>query len=380
MSEAPEAFFTPTQRKLIAYALGLVAFLAIITLLVFVVVVLSRLIGHFSHVIWPLAVAGILALLLRPIIGVFERRLRLSRAASVLVLYAFCAVLLVGAMLLYLPQLIRQLIEFINTVPEFSVRVGAAIQRAYPSWVDLYNQVIQNEMLRGALEGTLEQLRQLGASMLPNLKSAGTTVLGAFGVVANLAVIPIYLYFFLQSDEEPTKNLQEYLPFLKPQTRDDIVFLAREFVSIIVAFFRGQLVIALIEGGLFATAFGIIGLKLGVILGLMCGLLNIVPYLGTAIGLLAVLPTAYFQEDGGLLTLALCIGTFIVIQMLEGYFLTPRIMGRQTGLHPVTILLALFFWGTALNGVLGMILAIPLTAFLVTAWRLAKRKYFRPVA
>ena len=99
-------------------------------------------------------------------------------------------------------------------------------------------------------------------------------------------------------------------------------------------------------------------------------------YLGTILGLAAVLPTAYFQADGGFLTLALCLGVFILVQMIEGYFLTPRIMGQQTGLHPVTIIIAIFFWGTALNGILGMILAIPLTAFMVTAWRLAKRKYF----
>jgi predicted PurR-regulated permease PerM len=65
----------------------------------------------------------------------------------------------------------------------------------------------------------------------------------------------------------------------------------------------------------------------------------------------------------------------IVVQAVEGWVLTPKIMGAQTGLHPVMIIFAIFFWGTAFNGVLGMLLAIPLTAFFVTAWRLAKRKY-----
>ncbi len=66
---------------------------------------------------------------------------------------------------------------------------------------------------------------------------------------------------------------------------------------------------------------------------------------------------------------------FSIVQMIEGYILTPRIMGDRTGLHPLTIIIAIFFWGSALGGILGMILAIPLTAFLVVLWRLAREKY-----
>ena len=69
-------------------------------------------------------------------------------------------------------------------------------------------------------------------------------------------------------------------------------------------------------------------------------------------------------------------GAFVLVQLLEGYLLTPKIMGRQTGMHPVVVIVAIFFWGTALGGILGMIAAIPLTAFLIVVWRLLRRKYF----
>jgi predicted PurR-regulated permease PerM len=68
---------------------------------------------------------------------------------------------------------------------------------------------------------------------------------------------------------------------------------------------------------------------------------------------------------------------FTLVQLIEGYFLTPRIMGDRTGLHPMAIIVAVFFWGSALSGILGMILAIPLTAFGVVFWRLAKEKYIK---
>ena len=68
-------------------------------------------------------------------------------------------------------------------------------------------------------------------------------------------------------------------------------------------------------------------------------------------------------------------GTFVLVQLLGSYYLTPKIMGEKTGMHPVVVILAIFFWGTALGGILGMIAAIPLTAFLIVAWRLLRRKY-----
>src|SRR5690606_11986336 len=116
-------------------------------------------------------------------------------------------------------------------------------------------------------------------------------------------------------------------------------------------------------------------LKFGLIVGLMLGILNIVPYLGTIIGLSVALPLALLQPNGGMPLVGLVLLVFILVQVIEGWYLTPKIMSDRTGLHPVAIIVSIFFWGTALSGILGMVLAIPLTAFFVTAWRLVKRKY-----
>jgi len=143
-----------------------------------------------------------------------------------------------------------------------------------------------------------------------------------------------------------------------------------------VAFFRGQLLIGLILGVLYALGFSLAGLRFGLALGLLIGLFNIVPYLGSILGLSVALPLALFQPEGGLPLVGVILVVFAAVQLLDGWFITPRIMGRQTGLHPAAIIVAVFFWGKALGGILGMMLAVPLTAFFVTAWRLARRKYF----
>jgi predicted PurR-regulated permease PerM len=207
--------------------------------------------------------------------------------------------------------------------------------------------------------------------------SAGAGVLSGIGALVCWIVAPIYFAFFLMADTVHVGNLERNLPFLKKDTRDDVLYLFKEFINIVVAFFRGQLIIAFLQGLLFAIGFTIVGLKYGFVIGLTLGFLNIVPYLGNIVGLGTALPLAFFQDGGGIVRVLAVLIVFIAVQMIEGYLLTPKIMGDRTGLHPVVIILAIFFWGAALNGIMGMILAIPLTAFLVVFWRLARDKYMR---
>jgi predicted PurR-regulated permease PerM len=379
MDSDSATFFSPAQRRVIAFAGAFAALAATAVLLWLVIVALARGVALFSGVLWPLAVAGIAALMIRPLVSFLERRLKLARPVSVALLFAAVFLAFIGAAYLVLPRILAQLIGFITEAPSLWQRAATWSEANYPQWVELYDRYMENETARRVVESVTAQVQLLAENSLPNLVSATGQVFGIFGLLAGAAVIPIYLFYFLQTDEAPTKNLESNLPFLSPSMREDVVFLAQEFLNIVVAFFRGQLLIGLIMGALLAVGFGVAGLNFGIGLGFTLGLLNVVPYLGTIIGLLLTIPTAYFQTDGGLALVAAVLGVFVVVQLIESYLLTPRILGQNTGLHPVTIIVAIFFWGTALNGILGMILAIPLTAFFVTTWRLAKRKYFAAV-
>ena len=380
MTDRDLSFFSPAQRKLIGFAAGMAAFLAIAALLVFIFMVLSRLVGLFSGVLWPLAVAGIVALILRPLAGFFERKLKISRVMSVIILYFLITIVLGGVLLAIVPAMVGQIIDLIQSLPEMWRSASDFFALHYPAWAESFQHQMENETIRNIVDGAFEKARELVLASLPRLLAASGQVLGIFGAAAGLAIIPVYLFFFLQSDEDPTKDLADYLPFLKESTQEDVVFLVREFIGIVVSFFRGQLLIGFIMGVLLALGFTLAGLKFGILMGMIIGILNIIPYLGTILGLSAALPTAFFQPGGSLVLVGITLGVFVIVQIIEGYLLTPKIMGKQTGLHPVTIIIAIFFWGTALGGILGMVLAIPLTAFVVTAWRLAKRKYFTNMA
>ena len=380
MTDRDPPLFSPAQRKLIGFAAGLAAFLAIIALIVFIFMVTSRLVGHLSSVLWPLAIAGIVALMLRPVAGFLERKLHISRVLSVIVLYALVVLALAGTLLAILPAVISEIIDLFQSLPEIWRAAVAFFQSHYPDWMAQIKAQMENETIRNLVDEGATKLKDLAMATFPRLVAAGGQVLGLFGAAAGLAVIPVYLFFFLQSDDEPTTHLADYLPFLKEGTREDVVFLAKEFIGIVVTFFRGQLLIGLIMGFMLSIGFSLAGLKFGILMGMTIGILNIIPYLGTILGLSAALPTAFVQPEGGIILAGITLGIFIVVQIIEGYLLTPKIMGKSTGLHPVTIIIAIFFWGTALGGILGMVLAIPLTAFLVTVWRLAKRKYFVEMA
>jgi predicted PurR-regulated permease PerM len=305
--------------------------------------------------------------------------------------------LMTFALVLAVPPLIEQLINFIDYFPKLRSRTTEYFTKNFPSWAAMAEEKMQNPMVRDMVDSLADAGKSLLSQSLPALRSAGGSLIDVFAFIAHLAIIPVYVFFFLLARGEPTKNLPGHLTFLKPTLRDDLVFLVREFVSIIESFFRGQLIIGLIMGVLLGIGFTIVGLRFGFVIGLGLGVLNIIPYLGTIIGLAVTIPLAFFQQPpngeavaaaaqaasaqdaasaGGVQLVLLVLLVKLIVQAIESWLLTPRIMGSRTGLHPVIIIIAIFFWGTAFKGILGMLLAIPLTAFFVTAWRLAKWKYF----
>lgn len=366
----------PRQRQVLSAAITLTG-LAVIGLVLYgFFTILARFVGYFSPVLTPLAVAGILALILRPYYEWLLARVRWRPAAVILV---FVSLLLpvFGVVWLFGSILADQWRGLVEQLPVWL----AAISARFESWLPQLNTFWQEQevgsQVKQGLSGKGGWLAaQLGLA-LKRVLAAGIGVFQVLGGLLSWVVLPVYLVFLLTARPVSLAKMDSLLPFLKPDTRSDVTYLTREFVSILVAFFRGQLVIAFAQGVLYGVGFGLVGLQYGVAIGLTLGFLNIIPYLGNIIGLGVALPLAFFQPEGGWGLVAMVGAVFCVVQAVEAYILTPRIMGEKTGLHPMVIIVALFFWGTALNGLLGMILGIPLTAFLVVFWRLLKAKYIK---
>ncbi len=152
-----------------------------------------------------------------------------------------------------------------------------------------------SEIHNRAMETMEKQGGEIAEKSAAVIQSAWSGLLGFFAQMTYLAVIPIYLFYFLSSNRNLIDELDRELSFLSDSVREDVLFLIREFVSILVSFFRGQLMIGLLMGVGYAIGFSISGLKFGITLGLLFGLLNIVPYLGSIVGIITALLVAYLQ-------------------------------------------------------------------------------------
>lgn len=380
--DTPEntGILSKSQRRLAGAAIALMAVTWIFVFLIGVFLVLRSFVQTFSAVLWPLAVAGILALILRPMVQQLEKRVNLSRRGSIVILYVLVLLVLLFLASLVLPTVITQAILFLEAFPEIVRNLNTGLSQRFPEIAALLEKYLGEDWIAQLQAVFSENAGRIAEVSIPALNRMGAWFSGVLTWGAAMAIIPVYLFFLLETKRDIGEDLNSQLTFIKENWRDDIVFLVREFVDSIVAFFRGQILIAAIMSVLLALGFTLSGINFGILLGLFLGFLNIIPYLGTILGMGTVLPIAYFQPGGGMIPVLLALLVFAVVQIIEGYLLTPRIMGKQTGLHPMVIIIAIFFWGTALNGILGMILAIPLTAFIVVAWRLLRRKYFPEIS
>ena len=365
------------QRAAVAAALTILAAAVIVATVLAMGWGIAFFLRRFSNVFLPLAVGAIAALVFRPWYSWLRRRLRLPPSLALIAVFLSILVPVAGFLWFFGAILVSQISDLVARTPEWWQSLNDFVKERWPQVVEFMENNPWGQRLRAAIEGQQETLVEGLQIFGDTAISVGGVVMRGIGTLIGWAVLPIYFAFFLVAEQRRIEKLEDLLPFFKPETRKDVVYLVTEFVEIIVAFFRGQLVIAFLQGVLFAIGFSLIGLRYGFVLGLVLGLLNIIPYLGSIIGLGVGLPLAYFQEGGGLYLVAWVLVVFTVVQMIEGYLLTPRIMGDRTGLHPVAIIVAIFFWGSALEGILGMILAIPLTAFLVVFWRLVNEKYIR---
>lgn len=363
------------QQSTVATAVTILSAVIILAGIGLVCWIIGAFVHRFTNVLLPLAVAGVAALVFKPFYEWIRTRLRANKVVALLLVFLAVTIPVAGLVFFFGAVVVEQMTGLIKTLPELWTQVVAWVKTNSPTVSTFLDENPYAQQLRTGMEGqTAGLISGLGIVGRQALSAGAGLITWVVGLMG-WAVFPIYFSFFLMAETTSPRKLEGVLPFLKPDTRKDIVYLVGEFVNIMVAFFRGQLVIASVQGLLFAVGFSIVGLKYGAVIGITLGFLNIVPYLGNIIGLGTALPIAFFQDGGGLGRVAAVLVVFALVQAIEGYFLTPKIMGDRTGLHPVVIIIAIFFWGTALSGISGMILAIPLTAFLVVFWRLAREKY-----
>ncbi|HWX21471.1 MAG TPA: AI-2E family transporter [Candidatus Binatia bacterium] len=367
---------------------------------------LGRVLEILSPVLWPIAVAGVIAYLLDPVVDLLERK-GLKRPPAILMVFGI-ALVTVGALLgSIVPQLVSETRQLAAGIPAYASRAEKQIE----NWVNHpppLIQQIQRLLERGASNAqptapatatnsnppavstdltnsaagatnnpappagslrneTLETAADWAAKALPQ---AGRWLFGQvgrvaswFGVLAGLALIPVYTFYFLLEKRGISSRWTDYLPVADSHFKNELVFVLNSINNYLITFFRGQVLVAMCDGVLYGVGFLIIGLPYALLIGVAAVFLTIIPFLGAIVVCLTALLIAVVQFGDWRHPLLVLV-VFACVQALEGLVISPKIMGGRVGLHPVTIIIAVMVGTTLLGGLLGGILAIPLTAAL----------------
>ena len=332
------------------------------------ILLLFFLIRHLSEVLIPFVVAFLLAYVLHPLVSRVQRRIK-NRTAAVLLTVVGAGLLFAGVAAVLAPivadelQGVNQLAhQFRQEGSQLQLRIQRTIEEDTSGWVQFAIEKTQQFV-------TSEQFLTLAAEaarrLAPGIQGLLSGVYGFFAAITGLVIVVLYMIFLLIDYGQVENHWQELLP---PRMREAGVGFIEDVSDIMGRYFRGQFLVALTTGVLFAIGFSILGLRLAVLLGLFMGLLNLVPYL-QLVGVVpaALLSVLHTLETPGAVIWQDLLGLLIVlavVQLIQDGFLVPRIMGEVTGLRPAIILLSVFVWGKLL-GFLGLVLAIPLTSLIV---------------
>ncbi len=333
---------------------------------------LFLLVRYLAEVLIPFAVALLIAYLLNPVVGVVQRRIK-NRTTAVLITVFGSGLLAVGLLALLVPVVVNEFRGLKSLTDQLKQqgsllqqRIQAIAEGDAPVWLQL---AIEKSREFVTSEQFLALAADAAKNLAPGIQGLLTGVYGFFAGLVGLVIVLLYLVFLLNDFGDVEGKWENLVP---PRFRESIVGFVHDFSAVMGRYFRGQFIIAVTTGVLFAVGFSILGLRLAVVLGLVVGLLNMVPYLqlvglipAVLLSILHALETPEASVWIGLLGLVI---VFAAVQLIQDAILVPRIMGKVTGLRPAVMLLGIFVWGKLL-GFLGLVLAIPLTGLVITYYQ-----------
>ncbi len=379
----------------------------------------ASLISFLQPILIPVAIAAILAYLLDPLVTELCRR-KMGRGMAIAVIFTSVFIALVGLFWWVVPTISLQSANFARELPGYTQKARDRIV----DLIVQYNRVVGGTAGRGKsassglvnfLLGTppphapsptpaaaptpspqttespveaisaapakissaeRQQLEAKADKVIPNLERYLPTLadkiwniikksiggfLGVTGFLLSLIMVPIYLFFLLKERPRIEKRWKDYLPLRASPLKDEIAAAISEINSYVIAYFRGQLLVCLVDGTLIGSILTLFGLNFAPLIGLLVVILTMIPYIGIIVCWVPAVLIAAFQWGDWTHPLIVTI-IFIVVQNLEGMFYAPRIVGKSVGLHPMTVIVSIFVWGLLIGGLLGPILAVPLTA------------------
>jgi predicted PurR-regulated permease PerM len=422
-SPAPRSYPTQWQRKTMWAALTAICIVLLVVIVGCAIGLTAKLVGYLQPILIPVAIALILAYLLDPLVTHLSES-RMSRTQAILLVFAV-AFLALAALLSWLVPTIsmqsaavaRELPAYTNTARDklvdliyrynqsFGVPAGGKVKphspvNSFVNWLlasptptpipkatpppvepaptsNPLNEAIAppapklssaerqriQEWVQKQIPNLQAQLPYLTDKLWNIVRTSIGGFLGITGFLFSLIMVPIYLFFLLKERPAIQRRWKEYLPLRASPLKDEVATVLSQINNYVIAYFRGQLLVCLINGFLIGAGLTLLGLNFAPLIGVLVVFLTMIPYLGIIICWIPAVLIAAAQW-GDVWHVVLVTVVFFGIQNLEAIFIAPRIVGNSVGLHPMTVIVSIFVWGILIGGLLGPILAVPLTATL----------------
>lgn len=415
-----------------------VSILVLGALLVGLVWLMGQIFGFLQPVLVPLAVSAIIAYLLDPVVRVFQKR-GFSRRWAVVSTFAGFTLLAAGLVAIMIPLVGGQIHTFqqqrqaiaANHQEQADATLAADATHGTPAavtkpideiivdiligtrnrneWAKPFIDPLlgppgdpESDAPKATLTAALDEAAQAGATqpdppiVLQNtelwdqgktyldeilgwIKGGAGKILGFLGLAIGFIMVPIYLYYFLSESAAIKEHWHEYVPLKASRFKTELIETLTEINRYLISFFRGQVLVAFIDGMLVGLALTAFRLPLGLLVGILMAVLGIIPYIGNIITLIPACVLAYFHfsvpgnqhilGDNPWAYVGGVVAIFVIVQQINSLLTAPKIVGDSVGLHPMTVIFSMLFWSLILGGFVGALLAVPLTAAVKVLFR-----------
>lgn len=320
------------------------------------IIILGTLILAFSYffillfpITTPFFIAFLLAYLLDPLVDLLEKK-GINRTWGILIIYLTLIAFITATLFYGLPRVIFELNKFADTIPAYTKQVQDFIKTFQKN----YSRVNIPESIRIIIDDTIKEAENY---LIQIFRSVAQGFLNFFTKIFDIILAPI-LAFYLLKDFDNIKSW--FISLIPSGYQKELITLGQQMDKVLKSFLRGHLIVALLVGILTAVGLHLVGMEFAIVLGLVAGVFNIIPYFGPLFGIIPAVALALLQSKKTALYVFLIM---VGIQQIEGNIISPKILSKSVGLHPLLIILALLAGGQLL-GILGMILAVPLTGIL----------------
>ncbi|MEC7638055.1 MAG: AI-2E family transporter [Verrucomicrobiota bacterium] len=385
MSESNESKNIPSdfQKAVTWKAITGVSFAIIFLLLISSIFILGKFLNILQPVLVPVAIAAILSYLLSPLVHWIRKKAlrehKLSRTRAILLVYSALTIFFtVIALMVIIPassqlnELIqdrekiiknaqKKLSSFSNVIESFNAASDKTTIQPDKTDDEAINNLLWNKLVDWIKNPETSQ------KLVGFLGKTANGFVGVLGYALGLILVPVYLFFFLRDSAFIERNWDMIIPLKDSTLKDEIVSLIKEINGYIVAYFRGQVLVSVIDGALTGIILMLLGLDYALVIGVSLAIFGVIPFVGFIITAIPALLIAAGQ-DGGPGPLWVLI-VFIAVQQFDGFFIQPKIVGESVGLHPLTVIFSVLCWSLLIGGILGALLAVPLTASIKVLFR-----------